>query len=177
MKPIVLGFAGKIASGKTTLSSQSAQTLGWPRVSFGEYVRAETQKRGLAESRESLQYVGESLLAADPEGFCRAVLAQANWKPDQPLVVDGIRHRQVVGVISRLVAPMRFALVFVNIDDSIRESRIRERDQGKSRMNWEIDVHSTEREAHSDLEGIADLVVDGSLPVEEVLTQIRSLLP
>lgn len=33
-QPLVLAFAGRIASGKSTLSTGVAQALGWPRVSF-----------------------------------------------------------------------------------------------------------------------------------------------
>jgi dephospho-CoA kinase len=46
VKPVVLTFAGRIASGKSTLSRQIAVTLGWPWASFGDYVRAEATRRG-----------------------------------------------------------------------------------------------------------------------------------
>ena len=45
MKPVVLAFAGGIASGKSTLSSGVSRALGWPRVSFGDYVRRVARER------------------------------------------------------------------------------------------------------------------------------------
>jgi len=38
MEPLVLGFSGPTASGKSSLSKAIAATLGWRRISFGDYV-------------------------------------------------------------------------------------------------------------------------------------------
>ena len=46
-QPLVLAFAGRIASGKSTFSMGLAQVLGWPRVSFGDYVRQVARHSGL----------------------------------------------------------------------------------------------------------------------------------
>lgn len=80
MSDCVVGFAGKMGSGKTTISSLTAQTLGWARVGFGDYVRSVARQRGLDASRGTLQALGESLLADGSEGFCRDVLAQTDWR-------------------------------------------------------------------------------------------------
>ena len=85
MKPIVLAFAGAIRSGKSELSSGVAGTLGWARVSFGDYVREVAQQRGLDSTREALQAIGVSLIAEGWEQFCRSVLSQAHWQAGQPM--------------------------------------------------------------------------------------------
>jgi dephospho-CoA kinase len=77
MKPIVVGFAGSIASGKSTLSIEVASSLEWQRVSFGDYVRTVAQSQGLGDSREMLQAVGASLINQGMEQFCKAVLYSA----------------------------------------------------------------------------------------------------
>jgi len=104
--PLILAFSGGIGSGKSTLSSGVAEALEWPRVSFGRYVRAVALDRGLdAESREVLQEVGESLITAGWVPFCRAVLTQADWRPERSLVVDGIRHVEALQTLRALAAP------------------------------------------------------------------------
>lgn len=174
MKPVVIGFSGKIGSGKTAISSELARSMGCHRVSFGEYVRSVARQRGLLESREVLQSVGEALLTSDAEGFCRAVLAQSNWERGLSLVIDGVRHQQVVDVLRRLVAPMRFVLVFVVADDQLRDSRLSTRSVGAS-ISMEIESHSTEREVAGQLQAVADIEVDGALSVEEIILKIRKV--
>lgn len=176
MKPVVIGFSGKIGSGKTAISSGLARSMGCPRVSFGEYVRGVARQRGLVESREILQSVGESLLTNDAEGFCRAVLAQANWERGLSLIIDGVRHRQVVDVLHRLVAPMRFVLVFIVADDQLRGSRLTARGGGASMSAEQIEAHSTEREVAWDLQALADIEVDASLPIEDLILKIRKVV-
>ena len=176
MKLVAVGLSGKIGSGKSTLALELANTLRCPRVGFGDYVRIVARKLGLSESRETLQGVGESLLAADPEGFCRAVIGQANWDPSQSLIVDGIRHKQVVDIIRQLVAPTRFVLMFVSADDRLRESRLIARDEEDSMTMQQIESHSTEREVASELRLLADIEVDASLPIEGIIVQIRNVV-
>ncbi len=162
MRPIVLTFAGGIASGKSTLSTAVAKALGWPRVSFGDYVRTEARRRGLGKSREVLQNVGVSLIEGGWEPFCRAVLAQAVWQPGQSLVVDGVRHAEVVQELQRLVAPSKLLLVFIATSEPVRKNRLRERNMADYRKLQRIESHSTEAQVKTVLQGMVDLTVDGT---------------
>lgn len=159
----VIGFAGKMGSGKTTVSSMTAQSLGWARVAFGDYVRSVARQRGLDDSRETLQALGESLLEKDREGFSRAVLAQTDWRPGHSLVVDGIRHVQIADALRRLVEPARFLLVLISTDDELRQSRLHQRDDGGRESLEQAEMHSTEIQVQSLLPRIADLILDGNL--------------
>src|SRR5574341_206680 len=99
-----------------------------PRVSFGDHVRAEARRLGLDDSaREVLQAVGEALIGAGWERFCRSVLAQADWTPGRPLVIDGVRHVQAVETLRPLVAPAALRLVYLEVPESVRERRLRNR--------------------------------------------------
>jgi len=172
MDPIVLGFTGRIGSGKTTISSVVAEKLDWPRVSFGDYVRKIAQERGLEESREVLQQLGESLLSGNPEQFCRAVLAHAHWKQGQSLVIDGVRHIEVVDWLRHLVAPAKFLLVYVAVSESARQSRLLERDRTDASLLPSIESHSTERDVTSVLLSQADLIIDSSQSPEQITKRI-----
>lgn len=172
MKPIVLGFAGSIASGKSTLSVEVASSLGWECVSFGDYVRTVAQHQGLGTSREVLQSVGASLINQGMEQFCSSVLAQANWKPGQPLVVDGIRHVEVASMLRRLVAPSELLLVFVAVNESIREVRLIEKGLAQREELQQIEAHSTEAQVQTVLLGMADLIVDNTRTIKELVKEI-----
>lgn len=59
---IVVGFSGRIKSGKTTLSARVAELMGWPYTSFGDYVRKVARLRRRPELREILQEIGQELV-------------------------------------------------------------------------------------------------------------------
>jgi dephospho-CoA kinase len=172
MKPIVLGFVGSIASGKSTLSIAVASALGWQRVSFGDYVRTVAQNQGLGDSREVLQAVGASLINQGGEQFCKAVLAQINWEPGQPLVVDGIRHAEIVPIMRQIVAPWDFRLIFVVVDESIREARLLERGLSDRQQWQQLEAHSTEAQVQTVLPEMADFAVDSTRKIEDLVLEI-----
>lgn len=179
MKSFILGFAGSIASGKSTLSIEVASSLGWQRVSFGDYVRTVAQRQGLGESREVLQAVGATLVNQGMEQFCKAVLAQVDWEPGQPLVVDGIRHAEILSTLRRLVAPSELLLVFVAVNKSTREARLIERGLTHQETlylrqeQWQqFEAHSTEAQVQTVLRAIADFTVDSTQKIEELVKEI-----
>jgi dephospho-CoA kinase len=171
MKSTVLGFSGGIASGKSTLSEAVALSLGCPRVSFGGFMRAEAKRRGISTDREALQALGEELVARDPDGLCRSVLAQTGWIPGGPLVVDGIRHVAIADRVRKIACPSEFRLVHVDTDGVARGARFTARGEDFSRLA-EFDAHSTERDVKRGLPEIADLVVDGNQSIESLIEQV-----
>lgn len=167
MKPIVLTFAGRIASGKSTLSRQIAVTLRWPWASFGDYVRAEAKRCGFdPTSRTALQQVSERLLNLGWHPFCRSVLDEAQWVAGTCLVLDGIRHGEALSTLRDLVSPHRVALVFVDTPDRVREERLRGRGISSEEQRSD-EQHESETQARDILIGFADIVIDGTLPLDE----------
>jgi dephospho-CoA kinase len=171
-KPLVLAFAGSIASGKSTLSAGIAQTLGWRYASFGDYVRQVARERGLDGSREVLQEVGAALIDQGWKHFCWAVLGQVEWEPGQSLVIDGIRHVEAVEVLRQLVAPSEVLLVFIAGEESIRHARLRQRSRTDDETLQRVEGHSTEIQVKTRIPGMADFTVDGTRPVESLLQEI-----
>jgi adenylate kinase family enzyme len=176
MKPIVIGFSGRQATGKTTLSAEVASRLAWPRVSFGDYVRAVARSRGMPDSAVDLQEVGARLIEElGWEGFCRTVIAQADWALGQPLVVDGIRHAEALTTLRQLVHPTGLLHVHIMVSDLERRARLVLREQARTHPVAErSEAHSTEIQVVTVLPGIADLVVDGVQPTEENVRQVLS---
>lgn len=177
---MVLAFSGKIGSGKSSVSAAAADALNLSWVSFGDYVRKQAVAQQLEPSRQHLQDLGQKLLKADAEGFCQAVLSQApDWQ--HGLVVDGIRHVDVLTIIKRLVTPQQLIHIHLALDEPMREARVTSREgvveeSERIRMN----NHPTEEQVLALLPSIADVVVSstGTLDtvVEKVKTSVESLL-
>lgn len=159
---VVIGFSGKRGSGKSTISRQVSEALDWPRAGFGDYVRAEANRRGLDHKIETLQAVGESLIHTGPETFCRVVLLEAGWEPNISLIIDGIRHVEVVTALRKIIAPVDFRLVHITVEEPMRESRLIRRDSVNGESIRRYDRHSTEAQVATALPELADLVLDGS---------------
>jgi len=173
---IVVGFAGKIGSGKSTLSSELAKRINWDRVSFGNYVRSLAEKRGLRQTREILQQLGAQMVNDDCESFCRGFLAYAGWKAGLPLVIDGIRHERVLSTLRDLMKPARLWLVFIDVDENVLKQRRSSRDSALKSDYIEVEKHSTEVEVDAILKGVADFQVDGREPVQANVDRILDWL-
>jgi dephospho-CoA kinase len=176
MDAVVLGLSGKIASGKSTVAISFAQAVGLPHVSFGDYIRAVARQQGREESREVLQEIGAQLIENEIEGFCQAVLAQAEWQPGQSLVVDGIRHVEVQSVLRRLVAPSNLILVYIAVDEQTRKARLREEGIITEEQEERIEAHSTEKQVITVLPFIADEILDGTQPVPSLVEKLKTIV-
>ena len=95
-----------------------------------------------------------------------------DWKPGQSLVVDGIRHAEVLEELRRIAAPSNVFLVFVSVDESVREARLLERDGRKSEELKVVETHSTETQSKTVLPLMADLIVDGNQPDSEIADEV-----
>lgn len=171
MNPLILAFAGRIASGKSTVAHQVSKAFDWPYVSFGEYIRVEARRRGLEETRENLQLLGDQFIASGWEQFCKLVLSQANWNLGMSLVVDGIRHADGLEVLRNITAPQPVLLVFVDVPENIRTVRLNNRG-----IKWEQqqqqDLHNSELQVRNALPQIANLIIDGTDPVTSLVNRI-----
>jgi dephospho-CoA kinase len=154
---VALGIAGRIGSGKTSLSASLADRLRCPRASFGDYVRSIAIDRGLdAGDRRVLQDTGDDLIAAGWRTFCEDVLRSAGYAGGV-VVVDGIRHADASQMMRTLVSPTPWLVVAVRSEDATRWSRLASRgfdDAGTT----EAESHPNEREVKSVIAS-ADLVV------------------
>jgi hypothetical protein len=172
----VICLSGRIASGKTSITQTISTALGWPRTGFGDYLRTRIAREGGdPNSREALQDLGQRLVDADPDGFCREVLRSGNFRPGGHLLLDGIRHVDIQARISKLVAPSRAVLIHLAIDDAEVQKRVASRPQGSTDLT-RAEKHRVEAELASSLPQIADRVVDASLPLHILAGSLLSII-
>jgi dephospho-CoA kinase len=170
--PQVIAFAGKIGSGKTTITKCLADALGWPRASFGDYVRKAVRERGLGETREVLQSVGTELLRASPPAFCNSVLQSSGWKLGNSLLIDGLRHAETIEIIQGLTQVVPLSIVFVRISEDLRLRRLEEREGWDANYRAVVEAHSSEAQVTSALAGAADFVVDNDGPIRAAVSEV-----
>jgi len=168
MKTTVVAFSGRIASGKSTLSAAFASSMGCPRVGFGDFLRTEAARRRLGQDRDTLQAIGEEWVAADPDGLCRAVLGRALWQGGSALVIDGVRHVGILDRLTTLVSPSPLKLIHVSTPEEIRIARLQSRGENATLLSRH-DAHSTEHDVTSELPRRADLLLDGSEALEQLV--------
>ncbi len=173
---VVLAIAGRIASGKSTVSERIAREWSWSRASFGDYVREVAESRGLDHSRRTLQEIGVELIGQGWESFCKAVLEHGNWEPGTSVVVDGIRHLEAVETIRRLVAPAPVFLLFLAVGEETRLLRLRRRSPEMSDEPCDPESHPTEVQVTSGLSSAAELVLDGEKSLDELVQKIVTFL-
>ena len=91
---LAIAVAGISGAGKTTAASAARAVLSCESVSYGAYLRTEARRRDLTPCRSVLRDLGLEMIAAGWDAFTASVLDQAVcWKPGEPLVIEGVRHR------------------------------------------------------------------------------------
>ncbi len=124
---VILGFAGRKASGKSTISRNISKILGWPYSSFGDCVRAIAKERGISLDIDSLQALGQSLVDQDCSSFCRRVLDGSGNTDNQSIIVDGIRHIKIDDILKQLVTPNKLIIIFIDTPENIILNRLSEK--------------------------------------------------
>ena len=171
-----ISFSGRIASGKTNITETLARALGWTRTGFSDYLRVVMAMKGIIDpTREQLQDLGQSLVEADPDAFCRNVLANAGFVPGGNILLDGIRHVDVQRRVASIVKPSRAILIHLAADDAVVARRVQER--GASEQEFRrASGHPVEKDLYRSLPEEADFVIDTSAPLETVLLTCLSAL-
>lgn len=159
-----MAFSGEIGSGKTTLSYALATRLNWKHASFGELLRAEAIKRGIINpSRRELQNLGQTWINKDIKGFGLALLRSVDWSPGEPLVIDGVRHLEMISVLKELTLTDQVRIVFTYTTTAIRKKR--QLSRGGCEINDIDESHPVEIQSHSILAKASDLLIDTTLSV------------
>lgn len=177
MPGTVLAFAGAIGVGKSSLSKQVQAVLGWPRVSFGDYVRKVAEKNGQdPNDRAVLQRLGQALVRVDVDDFVDRVLKEADWRARGNLVIDGLRHAEVRHALLQKIQPSALKVVFVKVDEDTRQERAEREKDIEPRMLSRYDQDITEAQIPRIIPEYADLEIDNTLPLHVAATEVTKRL-
>ncbi len=168
-----IAISGRIGSGKSTIATQLAVALRRPHVSFSAEIRATAAACGLSLEREQLQRLGDRLISEGWAEFCARVLAQAGSCPAPP-IIEGVRHLQAIKVLRGMLSPDELAVVYLDVQEESRVSRLCERGDTASDVEA-AERHSSEQELTL-IRQHANIVVVNEAPVDVVVEEILALL-
>ena len=122
MRVQIVCIAGKKGSGKSTLA-EGLERRSFARVSFGDFVRSVARRRGISSEVRELELLGQRLISElGWREFCSQVLGQ--HRHAARVVVDGVRHMDAWNELRSLCSPRDAILVFVEVDEVARASRL-----------------------------------------------------
>ena len=171
---MVVAFAGPLGSRKSDLSRAVAEALGWPRRSFGDYLRNLAEQSGRERNdRAFLQELGQSLVQTDPDKFVRDVLEGIDWRKTPNVILDGLRHAEVRHALILFLREQGVALKLVYVEMSDREREESERKRGVSlRQLSAYEQNLTEAQISDVIPAYADHKVHGTLPTSMAVSSI-----
>ncbi len=168
---LTIALGGAPGSGKSTIAGGLAERLGGEAASFGDFVRHIASQEGRGHDRATLQGIGQARVEEGAEAFALAFLEWAKPDADRPVIIDGVRHRDVDASLRSWASRNGRDYALVLIDASVYE-RARRRHGGNEGEVGAIDAYPAERETRDVLPGVADLVVDGDGRPDEVVARI-----
>jgi hypothetical protein len=171
MEPIVIGLAGPVASGKSSVGRKLAESLQVPFGSFGRAVRSIAKKNGMSDRRGELQKIGQHMVNTEPLKLCQGVLRDSGWAPGMSAVIEGFRHSSIVDIMRAIVSPVPFRLVYIDLD--LKTELLRTSLSAPMMMMYQSDP--TEIEVPH-LRNVADIRITGTAPIESNVLEIRKAL-
>lgn len=118
---VILGFAGRIGSGKTEAATYLAEKHG---IQYLRYSQVLGDWQQVGTDRHALREVGRTVMT---DGLQRQLNVEllSRVLPNTNVVVDGLRHP--IDVDSLSSAELQFRLVFLDGSESTRFARLRSR--------------------------------------------------
>ena len=173
-KSHILAIAGSMGSGKTTAANLVASAIGWRRLSFCGYVIWLAQKKGILNpSRRALQDVGQEAVETDVREFVRGFLESNSFVTGEDVILDGLRHEQVLKEVRHQTEATWVGLVFLSASSKVRRGRL---DSRESDEFHHAECHPVEAQFEK-LRRLSDLEIDTSkFDEKQVAEQIQKWL-
>lgn len=179
MRNLVIAVSGGIGAGKADLGKILSEALDADRASFGAEVRRYAREIGADDADVSaLQRVGQLLVLTQPSEFVRRVLAQRT-RADAPLVVEGLRHVEILMHLRRQTEGSILQVVHVDTPREVSGARVMGRADVERRLVARYQADITEEQVARIIPQYANLIVPGDLPaslqVAKVMGHLRSI--
>jgi Fic family protein len=169
---MLIAFTGPIGAGTSGLSQLVADTLGWPRVKFSDYIRnVAIEQASDSDDLNVLQAVGQNLVRERLEEFVAGVLALTEWRAGGHLIVDGLRHVEVRTEILRQIGAV--PLHVVNVELPLPE-RAQKRGLDEDALG-QYDAELSEAQLERILPQYANLSLDGSQDHHQLARRVIEL--
>jgi dephospho-CoA kinase len=175
---IAVVVAGEICSGKSTVIAHLARVHDWDVISFGDYVRHVSARRGLTGTREELQSLGAELLdGLGPEQLLDAAVRLCQPRSSVHLF-DGVRHASMLAAIRQRYSTTVVAYLDVTAAERYRRflRRQREDETTLTHAGFMALCDAPIERSVLDVRTTADLLFADVTTVEEVARAIECLV-
>lgn len=178
-KKIVIGFAGKISSGKGSAALYIAKKQGAGLVMFSNCMRNMLAHLYLPVNRLNLQKLSLALRQVfGQEVFSKAVAAEILTTKQNLVVIDGVRRW---ADISNFNKQFKFFLVYIESDAKLRWRRavIRNQNQGDATISWPKFLKSDQAETEDTIDALkkkADFVITNNTTKAEFFSSLDQLV-
>ena len=108
--------------------------------------------------------------------FCKTVLDDVDWKYGEGLVIDGIRHFEAISTLKNLVYPTPIYLIHISIENDERYKRLEARGSLNNENFSIFDKDETEAQVIEILPSHADLIINGTLSSEVLVSEVTRWL-
>lgn len=179
---VVITLSGGFGSRRSKLAEKLEERLGYPRVKFSDYIKDMIAEDGENQADRLLQQqYGQKLVQNQLDGFVAGVLDRSpGWRDNGNLIVDGLRHVEVLLTLRRQIGPSTLFYVHVKADPLRREEAAIERGIPEQNM-FRYDRALSEAQMNRILPAYANMEVEGSLGfsinVDEIVQHISGLQP
>lgn len=174
-KKIVVGVAGKLASGKGTVARYLVEQYAAEKTRSSDPLRATLDIFDIPQSRENLDSLSTFLRATYGEDtIARAVARVLRQSNASVAIFDGMRRLVDIEAIRSFEHSL---FIYVEADQKIRYERCRQRNEnvGDDTMTFEVFQQKDNEEPQQQIEalrGYADIVIDNSGSRDELMAQI-----
>jgi dephospho-CoA kinase len=176
---IIIGLAGKIASGKETVGKYLIEKSGAKKIRFSDPLRQILDMLDLPDSRQNMQ----TLSTIVRQNFDENILAKAMMKlvsrlDSNIIIIDGVRRETDIENFRQL---KNFFLIYIDASGEKRYERCVKRNEnpGDSEMTREEFNKKDDAEAEEQIESLkkeANFVVDNNGSFEDLYRQIENIL-
>ena len=173
-----IAICGHICSGKSEIINYLSHEHGWNVISFGSYVKYVAQDECLPATRDSYQTLGQKLFKErGPKQFLLDVI-EFHGPTSLTHLFDGVRHTLIIDELRQMYAGL--FVVYLHVSDAVRYERfLKRRKENEPLLSvaefLRLSEHPIEK-GISDIAGVADQSIDASVPLAQVLAEIKSPL-
>src|SRR5215467_2502119 len=108
----LIGVAGSIGSGKTTITQQIAALGDGTALTISDTLKRQATNLGIGHDRRSLQNLLRKAVDLSPDSLVRDIVGSRN---QGLIIVDGVRQISVWCALYRYLQPAKACLVFVSV--------------------------------------------------------------
>lgn len=179
MKRLIIGLAGRLASGKGRVGSILVERHQAHRIRSSDPLRATLDQYGVSQSRDNLSALSTFLRTT----YGEETIASSMWKlitasPARIAIFDGMRRKVDVEYFRKFD---NFYLIFMDTDVAIRYQRYitRNENPGDKNMTYEEFLKRDNLEPEQEIELLkeyADFVINNSGTLEHLDHEIARVL-